>query len=144
MKVYVATKFEDKRFASFWMGLLRAAGIEITHDWSAAEQDSDAQATDEERTEHAMLDFQGVLDADLVWILAPKASGSGCWTEMGIALGRNIPVVLSGAVGRNIFDEFTTNFPDHLAAFLHILSLLDRSTIRDYVEVPCPPSLPTH
>lgn len=120
MKIYIATRFEDKPLAAYWVKRLRDAGIEITHNWSAVEEVNDAAANPARRTEYAEADFNGVVSADLVWVLSPEVGGRGCWTEMGIALGRQIPVVLSGALGLNIFDEFSMNFRTHTAAFRHI------------------------
>lgn len=132
MKVYIATKFEDRHIASEWVRHLEHAGIQITHDWPSVEADSDEQVTGEMRNICAAQDFAGVLAADFVWVLAPKTGGRGCWTEMGIALARGIPVVLSGAgVGLNIFDEFSKNFSSHGDAYAYLLQQCDlQSNIR--------------
>lgn len=47
----------------------------------------DAALTDEARRKYALADLQGVLDADVVWLLAANDKGAcGSWVELGAAL----------------------------------------------------------
>lgn len=96
MKVYVAGAWvEQWERARPMIARLREAGIEITHDWTVAEQrvgadgkalvDSDISPI--ERAEHARNDLLGVLLADVVLLLAPNGDGAcGSWVELGAAL----------------------------------------------------------
>jgi hypothetical protein len=71
-----------------------AAGFEVTHDWTGdieAARDrglSDADLDDLERKMHVNRDLNGVLTADIFWLLAPPEPrhSIGCWNELGAAL----------------------------------------------------------
>jgi len=48
---------------------------------------SDSKLTSEERRKHASDDLEGVLSADVLWLLAPNTKQScGAWVELGAAL----------------------------------------------------------
>ena len=83
----------------------------------------DSKLTNEARRKYALDDLNGVLDADVLWLLAantPQAAGS--WCELGIALGAsmardvqhapvNPTIVVSGPnARRTIFSELA----DHI------------------------------
>lgn len=89
MRIYVATKFEERERAREVMFALVAAGHSITYDWTTNEEFSVAQAA---------RDRQGVMDADaLVFIAEKDLAYRGAWVEFGIAVARNIPIYILGA-----------------------------------------------
>ncbi len=89
------------------MGLLRAEGVEISHDWTrevVAHQDR--PASDEELRCYATLDYDGVAEADVLLALTPPYKDWGCalWTELGIALAMGKMCLVTGPLrDRNIF-----------------------------------------
>jgi len=96
MKVYVATKLEEKERARAVMAELRAMGHTITYDWTT---------NDQVNQEQAMNDFEGVLEADALVLIAERdLPYCGTLVEFGMALALNIPVyVLGNALDRCIF-----------------------------------------
>ena len=108
LKVYVAGSVRERiERAIPVIAQLRAAGVEITLDWtididpSANEASSDADVPDVIRRRAAQEDMDGVQRADFVLLLAPDERGSsGAWTELGIALASNISVIVTGAKAR--------------------------------------------
>jgi hypothetical protein len=152
MRLYIAGAWtEQHKRARPMISRARAAGIDITHDWTQPEVNlcscahlrvlhraptddvgftgctlcgciefngigtgSDATLSSEERRAHAIDDLQGVLTADIFWLLAPDSKqGCGCWTELGAAVSarwlRNAAwphIVVSGSKrDRSIFTE---------------------------------------
>jgi len=135
-RVYVAARSEDRALARQWMDRLREAGLEITHDWVPDVErymTTEAMASREERIRHSELDVQGVITADVLWVLMPAESGAGVHTELGIALGWNLAsaqarehdgsggqtfIVVSGALSRNIFASLAhEGYETHEEAF---------------------------
>ncbi len=104
MRVYVATKYENRVRAQEVMELLRELGHEITYDWTTNEQVSAQQAA---------LDAQGVATADALIFIAEEAYAyAGAYVEMGIAIGRGIPVLVLGhAIDACIFTKLPNVIP---------------------------------
>jgi hypothetical protein len=98
MKVYVASKYEDHR-ARELMGMLRAAGHQITHDWTAVDESG---ASDERRRELAEQDLDGVARAE-AFILIDSPACRGANVEFGYALAFAIPIIVVGRSVENIF-----------------------------------------
>lgn len=130
LKVYVAGAMVERAERAIpVMRALREAGITITHDWttdvqeySNAEQ-SDAGVPDDIRYRCAVLDMQGVKDADLVLLLAANERGSsGSWVEFGIAIGRGVPVIVAGEKARRtIFTSLAREiFPSDAEAVAYL------------------------
>jgi len=97
MRLYVAAQWSDRAEVRQVMGQLIASGHQITHNWTNLDQFSRLQAA---------LDFQGVEEAEALVFVAnnPYDSTGGAFVEMGIALGRGIPVFVIGpGIDRNIF-----------------------------------------
>lgn len=92
LKLYVAGAWvEQHSRARVYIAKLRTAGIEITCDWTVAEgtsnASSDANLSGTDRLKFALDDLDGVLKADLVWLLAANDKGAcGSWVELGAAL----------------------------------------------------------
>jgi hypothetical protein len=94
--------------------LLRAAGVAITHDWTAqviphAERGGTDRTLDPvERLDPALLDLAGVAGCDVFWLLMPARPSFGAGVEFAHALrpGRARVVVVSGPHALNsIFTE---------------------------------------
>ena len=97
MKIYVAAKFEAKEQVRALYEKLRAAGHEITHDWTG---EDDSHLTDPRKKE---LYWENAADADLggvdsadVLVLVPHPHGRGLFVELGAALARQISVYVVG------------------------------------------------
>jgi hypothetical protein len=91
IKAYVAGKFEEKDEARKLMADLGRLGVSITHDWTVFDINND------DKSECAIHDANGVLDADFLAVVADKhLPYKGSYVEFGIALGRNIPVYVIG------------------------------------------------
>lgn len=94
MKIYVASKFENKPAVRTAMVLLQSAGHSITHDWTVHE---DGERGGEELLAFfrlcAQQDFDGVVNADAILVLNHEL-GKGMFTEMGIAQALGKPVVV--------------------------------------------------
>lgn len=99
MKVYVASAFEDYERTRAAHKALRAAGIEITHDWT---QEVDRYPTGHAPVGvgalHAQEDVDGVHRADAVLVLTngDRTRGCGMWIEMGHAQALRKLIVLTG------------------------------------------------
>ncbi len=88
MKIYVASKYEERTQVRKLMDVLEAAGHTITYDWTSNEEDSASQAWH---------DAMGVITAEAFVFLAEKdLPYCGALVEMGIALGKGIPVYVVG------------------------------------------------
>ena len=111
MICYLAGAFSERPRVRAMMARLREAGITISHDWTADPPPgvtSDAELTSEQRLKLAHEDLDGVILAEVVWLLAPTERGScGSWVEFGHALGRSgITTIVSGPEWRrSIFTE---------------------------------------
>lgn len=93
MKVYVATKWEERAYAQEVMRELIAAGHTISYDWTEVEQISQTQAD---------LDMGGVVDADALLFLAERdLAYKGALAELGgaLALGKRVLLLGHGADG---------------------------------------------
>lgn len=124
MKIYVAGASREVRAITAYMAELRQAGHEITFDWTkeviAAQRAAlvepaapKAGLSSAKRLECALLDAEGVLTADILWVVVPQENSYsvGCWTELGIAIGasgcgRTKRVVVSGDWERSAHTEF--------------------------------------
>lgn len=101
MNIYVAAKWEDRLRARVYMHLLEDAGHTITYDWTECTDFSPAQAS---------RDKQGVMEADaLVFIAVDNLNYKGALVEMGIAVGRGIPIYI---VGKAIDECLFTVLPE--------------------------------
>jgi nucleoside 2-deoxyribosyltransferase len=94
MKLFVASSYLNKANARAAMRKLRKAGHEITFDWTQPEQ----MKTDADWRRKASEDFRGVVNAEVLIVIWPGRMGTS--TEVGIALGRGIPVFIVGDPGR--------------------------------------------
>jgi hypothetical protein len=119
IKVYVATKFEEKMAARELMADLGRLGVSITHDWTVFET---ATANSKEC---AINDTEGVLEAEFIVILATKELHyAGSYVEFGIALGAGKPVyVIGSGMDRCVF----INHPN-------VRKFVDKHSFLDYFK----------
>lgn len=130
MNIYVAGSSLEVALIEEYMRRLRAAGHIITHDWTVPVRESAQIAqrdlTEADRWRHARADRQGVLDADIFWMLIPTTPSSGAWVELGIAAGGGRPglSIVSGDWRRSIFTSLADQrFDTHAEAFAFIMDL---------------------
>ncbi len=97
MNVYLATKFTNAEGFQAVKKLLEDNGHTLTHDWS---QEDASKVPEAERPEYlqkcAMADAEGISAAECFVLLAVP-NMSGALTELGIALGLGVPVIILGA-----------------------------------------------
>ena len=87
MKIYVASKFENKPEVQRILTLLRQKGHQITADWTIHQHVQ--PVTDQNRelaTEYAIQDLNGTKECDIFIFLTIQAVGLGSTTEFGAAL----------------------------------------------------------
>ena len=98
-RVFVAAPWPSRTYARSIMNYLERAGATITYDWTVNSVDETSDTAIAELGVLAQRDIDGVLAAD--WLLAlPDGKGEdthpsrGTWLEVGLAIGRGIPVML--------------------------------------------------
>lgn len=111
MNVYVAAKWEEKKQANAAQAKLSIRGHRITFDWTTGDGTN--------KPKEAKTDYQGVVDADAVLVLNHEKLFGGA-TEMGIAIGRDIPVYVVGA-------EVRDNIFFHLTEFVQTFGSVDQA-----------------
>jgi len=110
-RVYVAGKFEEIEAVRKAQAALRAAGHEITHDWTGENPgDRKGEELQDFLKDCAVGDYQGVLHADVVLLLNhERAFGAMVETGLAIAWGRTVYVV-----GAGIRDNIFFHLPDDM------------------------------
>lgn len=97
MKIYVATKWENRENARKFMDYLENYGHEITYDWTIGQQVNEDQA---------IADMAGVVTADVLVFLADKELAyTGALIEVGAALGcgKRVYVLGDASVTKTLF-----------------------------------------
>lgn len=111
MKIYIATKFENKQGFNDMRDILEASGHEITTDWTKhTYENSEGMPYGEFLVKCANEDFDGVFKADGL-VLLPNEKGGAHFTELGVAMCLayrcDYPIVVVGfdknVHARNIF-----------------------------------------
>ena len=104
MKIYVASKFENKDAVRAAYARLREDGHEITCDWAAEDATGlDGSALHTYLAGCAHKDLVGVQACDAL-VLLNHERGCGMFTEMGIALaGGKLVIVIDADKRPNIF-----------------------------------------
>jgi hypothetical protein len=144
-RVYVAGASAERAEVAKYIERLRKAGAEITHDWVADIEASGGLAnvglTPAQRLEYALVDLEGVRDADIFWLLLPSGSTIGAWVELGAAItwgmtrnqatdgqsGKPHTIVSGDNVDRTIFTSLTTAvYGDHEDAYKAIVDMVQR------------------
>jgi len=103
MKFFVSGKVGVEGDVRSVMRALRAAGHEITFDWTTIDHlrpyDENASAC----REAAVKESHGVKDADVLIVL-PHDRGVGMYVELGIAIGYEVPIrVVTNVESRTMF-----------------------------------------
>lgn len=98
MRVYVASKFENRLEVRRAQKMLRDQGIEITFDWTWAPEmlegiDPKSKVYETMQGEMARLDQYGVESADAMLLIGHPGM-RGAFVEFGIALARRIPLYI--------------------------------------------------
>jgi nucleoside 2-deoxyribosyltransferase len=118
MKVYVASSFYRKNDVRAIHRVLREAGHEVTEDWTAADAAGlEGVALANYLRRGAEADIRGVLTADVLVILHDDR-GRGMATEFGVALAREIPVIVIGAHSPSDYEMKNVFY--HLCEILHV------------------------
>jgi len=112
--IYVAGKWADKDEIGTKIRALEAKGFEVTHDWTKVEVPDITirlhtmrNDDDDEEDNHPIFpieymeecssnDVRGVADADVLVVSMEHTNYAyrGAWTEIGVALGLNKPVII--------------------------------------------------
>lgn len=94
MWVYVAGKFEHKAAVRAIQASVQDRGHTITHDWTQEDLGSrTGLAAHSYLRECAKADVEGVINADVI-ILLNNPNGFGLMVELGVAIAKNIPVIV--------------------------------------------------
>jgi hypothetical protein len=86
LRVYVAAGSLEAERAALWIERLRAAGVEITFDWTP---EVIGGAADSRNPEVAAAELNAVVRAEVVWFLVPMTGSSGGGFELGFAYRGN-------------------------------------------------------
>lgn len=125
MKVYTASRFGNYRVVRAFNDALRAAGHEVTHDWTRTSEfdlagdpifgDGTGLSRDMQ-AQHATADLDAVAAADAV-VLLPMPDMGGAYIEIGYALAHDKHVFVAGPVRFTIFWALpnVTMLPDEAA-----------------------------
>jgi hypothetical protein len=101
MRVYIATRLERAADHQRLAALLRAAGHEITYDWTVH---GSVQSEGPERIRDvAVAEARGVQEADCVIVLLP--GGRGTHTELGMALAFGRPCIVAAEHAHGFFGD---------------------------------------
>ncbi len=88
MKIYVASKFENKYEVKELIKELEALGHTITKDWTLSTESSPQEAVE---------DYNGVINCDIyIGLFEDNLRYQGALVEFGIALANNKPIFILG------------------------------------------------
>jgi nucleoside 2-deoxyribosyltransferase len=112
MRIYVAGSSDQLERVEDAMIALERKGHTICHDWvTPVKQVGEANPPDASlyaRLRWARDDLAGVDSAQVLWVLMPSKEGFGAGVELGYAIAKGIPIVVSGCHTRSIFTAFAT------------------------------------
>lgn len=131
MKVYLSGASKELNRCCLWRDNLIKEGIDITVDWMKEIEKNgfgDEFIPGKRRAQFAKNDINGVLDADVFWLLVPNNQSLGAWVELGAALSKSIIIggidIITSGPWRSIFmDLADMKFVTDDDAFNYILSL---------------------
>lgn len=110
MNIYTASKFENYEQVRNFNIALRELGHTVTWDWTITEEFVDGKPnwtghpTEEQRYRFGMLDYAGVMQAELVIMLDGDFPLNGARWEAGIAIGNGAQVWIVNYTHKVIFD----------------------------------------
>lgn len=140
-RIYLAAASSTRETeAKPYIARLRAAGWDISFDWTIEVDAAEAHPTayefmSENTLNNCDLDLRGVETADVVWVLAPSkpSTSTGAWVELGYALGLALArgfdqrpyILVSGDYERCLFTRRADQLiADHEKAFAAVNRLL--------------------
>jgi nucleoside 2-deoxyribosyltransferase len=91
MNIYTATKWERRKDQYVRNRQIEAQGHTITHDWTVWEERNPSSDVPSRRHSAAMLDYAGVMQADLL-IFWDHPQANGARWECGMAVTLGIPI----------------------------------------------------
>lgn len=128
-KVYVAASSDELDRAEAAMELLREAGFEVALNWVKTIRECGIANPEEQERDGdcrvwAEASRGAVRGADAFWLLAPSVGAArGAFTELGIGIEREIPIVVSGPHARcSIFARLANELVPEDVRALAILS----------------------
>lgn len=90
IKIYLASKWENREAIKNMMSYIIGHGFKITTDWTTHTDFSQSQL-------YSMIDLDGVKDCDVLIVYAPtKLPYKGTYVELGIALGLDKDIYIIG------------------------------------------------
>ncbi len=98
MRVFVAGASAEAERVRAAMDRVEVEGWTLALDWLAAIE-KEGTANDmprAKRATYALIDWDAVRGADVLWLLAPHRPSTGAWVELGLALAHGVRVVTSG------------------------------------------------
>ncbi len=126
MKVYVAGKFTEAKRIREVQAAVVAAGHSISFDWTKNKYE-EGRPMHLQAMHFAELDVKGVADADCVVAVLedPVYEYRGTFTEIGIAIGQNKPVIVLSPTGRTMDSRvaYSTNVFFHHPRLFHVKRL---------------------
>ncbi len=97
MKIFVAGKVGEENLVRKAMDLIKQGGHTITFDWTRIPHLKPYDQNMEESKNAAILESQGLLEADALVLLAHE-KGIGMYVELGMAIASQKPVYVVGTV----------------------------------------------
>jgi nucleoside 2-deoxyribosyltransferase len=130
VRLYVAGKWYDKAVIKTYIEQLKAAGAEITHDWTITEEED--KKSDEDCARFAAFDLEGVVtsEAVVVVITDPTYAYRGTCVECGAALSHNKPVIVVSLVPDAAFN--TNIFMKH--SLVKHMNSFDTESILNFIN----------
>jgi hypothetical protein len=122
-RIYVAGGSSEPALVAYYIRRLPELGYTVTHDWTAkaleqaARRQTDADLTEAEATGLARACAHGIESASVLWVLAPRLKSEGAWYELGLAHGRGIDTMVSGATSNIFRTRAMLRFATHADAF---------------------------
>lgn len=86
MKIYVASRTENRKKVSEIHEKLKKKGCKITTDWTKHKNIKPYKKNPEKSKEYSEEDINGVRDADVLILLTTKESSKGMYIELGAAI----------------------------------------------------------
>lgn len=91
MKIYVATKLENKREAEETIKLIRNKNYEIIVDWTKDEIVSKPYNNKKDIVKmRTVRDVKGIQNCDIFILLTDEGTNKGMYVELGVAIDSNI------------------------------------------------------
>lgn len=118
-RIYVAGGSHELALVKGYMARLRAAGFEITHDWTAVVEAAIAAGLTANPLDKATAlraanaDLKGIEDAEIFWLITPVAGSVGAFFELGYAMGSGlVRLIVVSSPYRSIFQVAATDLSD--------------------------------